>query len=248
MILDGYETRGHALAVGIEPVDPVRGGRPSHPVRIAVEGLLPPRFERHDSRRHALRVQPGLAEEIDLRIDERRRRYVPRRLRLDLAVLPQTRRPALFPGAGYDYVPRTTGLRGRVTRAGEPLRWARVEARLPGTDTLVGRAHGDDRGEFLLLIAPEAAPFAELTDPLQVAVSVFGPATAPVPDPPGIELEDPYWDLPLEPLAAPGGPDPIADGETLPAGYVATDDSPRVIAFRLGRTLSSRDGIADFEF
>ena len=207
-----------------------------------------PRVDRHESALQVLLVQPSLGEEIDVRLYDHWRQSVPRRFHLELDPLPQVRRPALFPGAAYDVSPRTTGLRGRVTRGGEPMRWARVEARLPGPDVVVGRAHGDDRGEFLLLLAPEAAPFVELTDPLDIDVTVFGPAAPPVPVPASLPELDPYWDLPLEDLGAPADPDPVAAGETLPAGYVSTASSTRVVSFRLGRTISAVDGVADFEF
>jgi hypothetical protein len=278
-----YSESVHSLAVGFEPLDPLRGGRLVHPVRIDLDGVEPwsprdpsepygpgparrrwrraaaerdrinprdplSRVDRHDSGLQVLLVQPGLGEELELRLYEYDRRYVPRRFHLDLDPLPQVRRPALFPGAAYDVSPCTTGLRGRVTRAGEPMRWVRVEARLPGPDVLVGRAHGDDRGEFLLLLAPEAAPFGDLSDPLEIQVTVFGPGVPPVPSPPSLAEQDAYWDLPLEMLGAPAQLEPVAAGETLPAGYVSTPPSTRLVPFRLGRIISSADGVLDFEF
>jgi hypothetical protein len=207
-----------------------------------------PRVDRHGSGLHALLVQPGLAESLDLRLYDTNRSYVPRRFRLDLDVLPQVRRPALFPGSAYDLSPRKTGLRGRVTSDGEPLRWVRVEARLPGPDVLVGRAHGDDRGEFLLLLAPEAAPFADLADPLEIRVSVFGSVPPPVPDSPTLPDQDAYRDLPLETLAPPAENDPVAAGEVLPTGYASTPSSVLTVPFRLGRIISRIDGLLDFEF
>ena len=76
---------------------------------------------------------------------------------------------------------------------------------------------------------------------LDVRVTVFGPAVAPVPEPPGLPEQDAYWDLPLESLDAPA----VASGEALPAGYDASID--RVVPFRLGRLLSRADGVDDFE-
>jgi hypothetical protein len=207
-----------------------------------------PRIDRHDSGLQVLLVQPGLGEVLVLRLYDYDRHYVPRRLHLDLDPLPQVRRPALFPGAAYDVSARATGLRGRVTRAGEPMRWVRVEARLTGPDVLVGRSHGDDRGEFLLLLAPEAAPFVDLSDPLEIEVTVFGPSTPPVPSPPSLAEQDAYWDLPLEMLGAPAEFEPVAAGETLPPEYVSTLTSTRLVRFRLGRIISSADGVLDFEF
>ena len=250
----------HAVRIDVEGAAPWRPRHPDEPYRAgagrrrwrrsraAREGTYPrepyPRVDRHDSCRHALLVEPSLDDELTVRLYDHHRRRVPRRLRLDLDPLPQVRRPALFPGAAYDLSPRATGLRGRVLRGGEPLRWARVEARFGGT--VVGRAHGDDRGEFLLLLAPEASPFIDLADPLEAEVTVFAPDPAPVPASPSVPENDPFWDLPVEVLGAPGGADPVAAGEVLPAGYTASVS--RLVAFPLGRQLSAAHGLADFEF
>jgi hypothetical protein len=278
VVPEAYAERLYRLAVGFEPLDPIRGGRLAHPVRFESEGPLPrpfttsgpfrktaregqllPVVDRHDSCLFALLYQPRLAAgNVDLRIYDPLRRHVARRFRVPVlpeallaagepAGLTQTRRvrrPALFPGAAYDISARTTGLRGRVTRGGQPMRWARVEARLEPGGALVGRAHGDDRGEFLLVLANAASPPAELVDPLNVRVTVFGPAVAPVPVPATLAAEDPLWDLPLEPLPNPGDPDPVSPGEALPAGYVSTASSTRIVPFRLGRLIS----VPDFVF
>jgi hypothetical protein len=269
-----YVERLHRLAVGFEPLDPVRGGRLAHPVRFEAEGPPPrpftrsgpyrrtiregqtaPVVDRHDSCLFALLYQPALADSVDLRIYDPLRRHVARRFRVPIlplasleggepAALTRTRRvrrPALFPGAAYDTSSRVTGLRGRAMRGGVPMRWVRVEARLEADDLLVGRAHGDDRGEFLLILTPDAAPPAELIDLLPVRVTVFGPAVAPVPVPATLAAADPLWDLPLEPLPAPGDPDPVSPGEALPAGYAATATSTGIVQFRLGRLISAPD-------
>jgi hypothetical protein len=202
------------------------------------------------------RFKLPVAPAVTLRFDDPSRRYVPRRLTIPLlrasdAEAPpfrpqlRTRRPVLFPGAAYDVHGTATGLRARVTRGGEPMRWARVEARLPGSPEVVGRAHGDDRGEFLLILGPRASPFDELGklgDPLEVVVTVSGPGTVPVPNPPGVELEDPLWDLKPETAAAPGvTPDPVMEGEALPGDYISTPTSERTVNFFLGRMVSGID-------
>ncbi|MGB7922043.1 MAG: hypothetical protein WCF57_02235, partial [Pyrinomonadaceae bacterium] len=155
------------------------------------------------------------------------------------------RRPALFPGAAYDISETATGLRGRVMRDGKPMRWARVEARLPGSKVLVGRAHGDDRGEFLLLLGTNASPLSDLENPLTIRVTVFGPTVAPVPATPDLPGLDPLWDLPLEIAAAPGAPDPVSAGETMPANYEPKPLNGTDVDFILGKL---RSGIADFIF
>lgn len=255
-----YVERVYRLAVGFEPLDPLLGGRVAHAVRMEVEGG-PPRVvvDRHDSCLHVLLYQPTLGAEAIVRIWEVARHYVPRRLRIPLLTVEQAeerqrtqktwahrvRRPALFPGAAYEPGAGATGLRARVLRAdGSPVRWARLEARLPAGGALLGRGSADDRGEALLLLASPPPPAPDLADPLEVRVTVFGPAAAPVPSSPDLPSRDPFWDVPLESLAAPGDPDPAAAGEVLPAGYASTPASTRIIPFRLGRVLS---GVDDFE-
>lgn len=255
----------HPLRIDVEGAEPWSARQPGEPYRTgpaqqswrrreaSKRGRYPsvrvPWVDRHDSGVQALLVQPGVdaARPLRIRIYDHSRYFVPRRFELSVAALPQTRSPALFPGASYDLGSRLTGMRGRVLRGTEPMRWARVEARLPGLGTLVGRAQGDDRGEFVLLLAPAAAPFVDLVDPLPIEVTVFGPQVVPAPTNPE-DLADPYWDLPLETPDPPSDPAAVESGETLPSGYVASLAAPETISFRLGRTISARDGVPDFVF
>lgn len=254
----------HRLALGIEPIDAQRGRRVSYPLQMGHDATtlrLPrPPIERHGSNLFSLRYQPGVTSPLDLRIfdleapryDPRndRRRIVPRRLRIpiltrtavetaealnSLEFRRRIRRPVLFPGAAYDFSITATALRGRVLRNGRPMRWARVVARLAGQILVVGRAHGDDRGEFFLIVNANAVTGSSLPNPLNIDVSVSGPAVVPVPDPANQEEIDPLWDLPLETLAAPGSNDPVAAGETLPGGYGTTVTQP--VTFTLGRCI-----------
>jgi hypothetical protein len=197
-----------------------------------------------------------------------RRRIVPRRLRIPILTLADVetaeeteaqaanknskdfkrriRRPVFFPGAAYDFNPTATGLRGRVTRGGEPMRWARVAATLTGTGLIVGRAHGDDRGEFLLLINSAVTTGSSLPKPLNIDVRVMGPATAPTPSSPDLPILDPLWDLPLEFLAAPGTNDPVATGvqpPDQPPAQSYTASVTRTVEFTLGKCLG---GAEDF--
>lgn len=236
------------LALGLEPVDSERRARIAHPIEISFDGAPPgPVVERHRSCLHALRFQPGVADRVNLRLFDSARRFVPRRLSIPLLTQPQAeaqpftrrvRRPVLFPGAAYDVSDTATGLRGRVVRAPDnrALRWARIEATLPGAGVMVGRAHGDDRGEFLLLISSGAVPVGDLVNPLPIVVTVFGPAVAPVPDSPDQAALDPLWDLPLEKPPAPGAADPVSSGEQLPDNYTAS--VTRTVNFVLGRLRS----------
>lgn len=196
------------------------------------------RIPRHDSCRHALVWRPPLASPIAIRMFDRRRRFAPRRISYPVPASiatpsPRIRRPALYPGAAYPVGDAATGMRGRVTwnqsAANEvPVRWARVEASINGQ--VVGRAHGDDRGEFLLLLDGSAGGLGDLPSPLTAQVTVFAPALAPP-----LAADDPLGDLPLETLVA--DPDDISPGTKLPPGYASTASSSRAVDFTLGRLL-----------
>lgn len=251
----------HAVRIDLEhpgwtPADPRASYR-----RAQTPGAPRPSISRYDAGRHALLVHPLLdalpadQRHVDLRLYDHRRRYVPRRLQIPLLAAAdadaqegaarapaslRTRRPLLFPGANHDVEQRATGLRGRVLRDGAPMRWARIEAQLLAGN-VVGRAHGDDRGEFLLLLRPEAAVGA-LTDPLTLRVTVSGPTVAPVPADPGLPARDPFWDLPLERLPAPVAsplPDPVSAGTVPPTGFVTSLGATRQVAFPLARITST---------
>ncbi|HEX5082650.1 MAG TPA: hypothetical protein VFY40_11430 [Blastocatellia bacterium] len=254
----------HRLALGIEPLDAFRGGRLSYQLQAVYDvqrpGILRPPIERHLSNLFSLRYQPGVATQLDLRFldsaeqvyrpEYDRRRVAPRRLGIPILTLTDVeaaeavdkqgfnrriRRPAFFPGAAYDLGATATGMRGRVVRNGQPMRWARVTATLSGSSVIVGHAHGDDRGEFLLLIDASVTTGSALPNPLEVEISVFGPSSPPSPPSPEFALLDPLWDLPREQLDAPGGADPVAAGTAPPPDYTAR--VTRVIEFTLGKCL-----------
>ncbi len=258
-----FDERVDRLLLGIEPVDAQRGARIARPIAVVLDGVpyLPgsqPILEfdaaldplgdlnavpRHNSCRYALVYPPGRTSPIGLRLVDRTRRFVPRRLSYpvpaDIASAGppgRVRRPALFPGAAYDVSPTATGMRGRVTwkKATDhevPVRWVRVQASINGQ--IVGWAHGDDRGEFLLMLGNEAGGLGDLPAPLDATVTVFGPP-APVP----IPADDPLGDLPVEALAA--DPDDVSAGRKLPPGYAATANSTRSVTFELGTLLTGQ--------
>ena len=231
------------LAIGLEPIDAALRLRPSYPIDVTFDvaplELRRPAIDHHRTGLHVLLYSPMLTSPVDLRLVDPARRYVPRRLRIPIltkaaaeAAPParRVRRPVMFPGAAYD-VADATGVRGRVVRGGKAMRWARVVARLRGAGPVVGRAHGDDRGEFLLLIGAEAGPIGDLDPPLKVEVTVLGPANPPVPITPDQPRIDPLWDLPLENAAPPGNPDPVSSGEQQPDTYTASTMLPLDLAF-----------------
>jgi hypothetical protein len=200
------------------------------------------RIPRHESCQHALLHREGLRDPLPVRFMDPTRRFVPRRLSVPLTPAPVMIEPGFFPGAAYGPGELATGIRGRVVRGppGDqaPVRWCRALARTAGGE-IVGRAHGDDRGEILLLLAPEAGTIGDLQDPLDLEVTVYARLTVPPPaNPLALEL-DPLWDLPLEPVSA--TTDDAARGLTLPAGYVATATSVRTVSFTLGRLRSEPD-------
>jgi hypothetical protein len=238
----------HRLAIGIEPRDAARGARVASALELRVErpvGVRDVSLLRHASGRWSLRYVPRLPANVDVLIDDPRRRFVPRRLRLPIVPeadvraaerlgghLPppdRTWAPALYPGAAYAVGAAATGLRGTAERAGVPVRWAGVEAVVRGTTRVVGRAHGDDRGEFLLLVAPDPAAPAELPDAVRLTITVRGAKPAPVPP---ADASDDLWGLPLENVAPPG---PISAGVQLPPGYVPGFTASRDVDLVPGR-------------
>ena len=157
------------------------------------------------------------------------------------------RRLALFPGAAYDLVGKATGLRGRILRNDEPMRWAYVEAVLADTFSLAGRARADDRGEFLLLLWPEAAPETDLARTIQAVVSVSGPVEQPVPASDDMPSRDKLWDLPLEELPDADTCDDVSSGESFPEGFATALSGVRTVDFEIGRILTGIDE-APFDF
>ena len=138
----------------------------------------------------------------------------------DIPTTSRAWRPFLFPGAGYDVPAAATGVRGLVTRAGEPVRWTRVEASVAGE--VIGRAHGDDRGEFLLVLGQNPQAAAELVSPLAVTITVFARDPA-LP----VDRGDALADLPVETPAGPGAtPDDVSAGIDLPADYAQLEQIP----------------------
>jgi hypothetical protein len=250
-----YTEHVDRLALGIEPIDAKRLHRVARRLQITVErppkATAKPAVVRHSSCRHVLLYYPALVDQVDIRIFEDSRWFVSRRFTVPLHPLAtvdtfpasdRVRRPFLYPGAAYELDSCATGIRGRVLRGGNPMRWARVEATLPSTGKVVARAHGDDRGEFLLVIGPDAIPVGELVDPLALNVTVFGPNPIPVPATPDLPSIDPLWDLPLETPPAPGTKDTVSTGETLPVNYTAASAAVSV-DFTLGEL---RSGLAAF--
>ncbi|MEU5952116.1 hypothetical protein [Streptomyces sp. NPDC047525] len=220
---------------------------------------------RHELRRRPVPpprngVPPAPAPVV-VRIDDPSRRFVPRRLAVPLWTLAEVEaaeaagghipvrsrllRPRLLPGSAYVLPRGVTGLRGRVRDAAGPLPWARVEARIedqPPDEVIVGRAHGDERGEFLLVVTTLGDVDLALRREVLLRIVVFGPApvpaSVPVPAPsPAAGDEDRLSRLPVEPVPrAAGAPPPteadldtaLMRGETPPPGYQQSSADRRV--------------------
>lgn len=221
-------------AVGVEFHDVVRALRSSARLSVHAEvphvGAMPPRVtERRlpvlGEARVALFYGASLGTRAVLRVDDGDRCHVPRRLAFTVADPANAalrawrlRRVQLFPGAGYPYPSGMTGVRGVARRGGAAVRWARVEAFV--ADELVGAAHGDDRGEFLLLLGAIRLEDWDDTRTVTVEVRVHAPMTAPAPE--SVE-NDPLADLPIEEVdAADGSLAPAAAGVVIPASHDAT--------------------------
>jgi hypothetical protein len=183
---------------------------------------------------------PGLSSPVAVRLYDTRRRYVPRRFRLPVPaeatlvaaeqaaeqspwppIPSRVFRPVLYPGANWGTQAGATAVRGRVLRAdGSAARWARVSAADADHGYPVGWAHGDDRGEFLLVLtSSDAGLFTPGSALAHVTLTISArPAPATI-DSPAQSQADPLWDLEVETLPPPGFADAVSDGRTPPADY-----------------------------
>lgn len=275
------------LALAVEVPDAMTDRLADMPVRVGREIAAPPgaapppdpswpcrALERYGIARFKLRRGPQLPAVITLRIDDRHRRYVPRRVSITLwpeatieaidnnpptgpyiPVRSRLLRIWLATGSGYPLPGGTTAIRGRVLRGaaggalspGNPVRWPRVTAIGPG-NVPVGWAHGDERGEFLLPIV-SAGTLTPVDAQFAVDLDVAGlpAAQAQRPDP-----VDRCADLVVENVprsSAPPAPGDLDNdllrGRAVPPGYV-TGAAPRPhLTVNVGSVLSTG---TDFPF
>jgi hypothetical protein len=184
--------------------------------------------------------QPGPRSPVAVRLYDTERRYVPRRLRLPVPaeatavaaeqaaerspwppIPSRAFRPMLFPGANGGTQAGVTAIRGRVVRAdGSAARWARVAAADADHGYPAGWAHGDDRGEFLLILtSSDADLFTPGSALAHVALTISARPVPAAVDSPVQSQADPLWDLEVESLPSPGTADSVSDGRTPPADY-----------------------------
>ena len=237
----------HRLALGVEVIDAV--------TESAVPTVLSIERERHDrpdttligGRGGRFRLLHGLSvrDEVTLRIFDQERRYVPRRFRVPLwteaevrqneddptkAFVPagsRTLRPWLAPDVGCP-CSGATGLRAQLLLDREPLRWARITAATDG-GTVLGRTHGNDRGEFLLLLSGRGVP-RPARDEVTVNLTIRARLPQPDPDP-----DDRLADCPVEVQLRPSNPpvptdldNPRLRGEVPPPGFSTSSFRPRI--------------------
>ena len=242
-VLSGGERVLHRLALALEVRDTLTSRPVTAPVAVRREGSR--RQLIGSGGRFLLLFGAGIGDQADLRITDATRQVVPRRFGIPLwtladveavdqlppgpyiPALSRVLRVWLSPGAAGLPGPGFTVIRGRVAHGTEPVRWPRITARGPG-GVIVGRAHGDERGEFLLPVTgPGTMPPPV---PSQIAVDLLvyarGPGGPPPPTPQELAL-DPLADLPLEAVPRSSSPplpsdldNPLLRGASLPPFYV----------------------------
>jgi hypothetical protein len=241
----------HRLALAVECIDAVTRDLVTTSVRIGAE--VAPRlrtnpgdsawpcadFAAHGPARAILLHRPPMPLTVTVRIADLTRRFVTRRLTTALhsdadvtasdsgtgpyiPVGSRRLRVWLSPGSAYPLARATTGIRGRVVQGTTPVRWPRITALGPGNQA-VGWAHGDERGEFVLVIVSTGTVAPPAPDTLVVALTVTAPAVAATPG------TDPSSDLVVEDVppshvpTQPGDLDnPLLRGRATPPGYVAS--------------------------
>ncbi|KRF46279.1 hypothetical protein [Terrabacter sp. Soil810] len=224
-------------------IPPGRGFAP-----VASIGL--PRLRRTPSGRYAVvfgtpaaRAGTGVLR-VTVRIVDRFGMFVPRRLSIpvhDLARilaneaaveadptrsrLVRSCQPWLYPSSRCALPAGATLVRGRVvsgaSRAAVP--WPRVSASLVGQPTPRWHGHGDQNGEFVIVVgAVPPAVVKELTDRLELRVTVRArpmPAPTDPVDSPAESRDDPLWLLPVERVPSQPATDDVLTGVRTPPGY-----------------------------
>lgn len=199
-------------------------------------------FESVGTSKFKLRHGPGVGANVVVRLADPTRGFIPRRFDVPLWTLAEIEqptgpfvaarsrllRPFLLPGTAYPVPASTTGLRGRIARGDQPVPWPRVAATLP-SGQVVGRAHGDERGEFLLLLSGLVLG-GDQPAAVDVQLVMHGPAAgAGVPPDPPLER--------VTRSSAPPLPtdldNPLLRGEAIPAGYVQSSAAP-IVTVALG--------------
>ena len=162
------------------------------------------------------------------------RQFVPRRLSLTpvqtggfpTAGIANIRNAWLWPGSVCPLAANVTALRGRVRRGpsealAKTVAWSRVTVTRPGvgppnfaTENKLGYAHGDDRGEFFVVLGVSAVPGGAVLPPtITLRVWVF------IPPADVFDAADPLASLPLE-VAGTDAINDVLRGTEMPGAYV----------------------------
>ena len=259
-VLPAGERVVHRLALALEVLATLTSRPVTAPVTVHRDSARRPL--RRSGDRFLLLFGPHVGTRADLRITDPTRQVVPRRIQVPLWTLddvaaadrepPGPYVPArsrllrvwLSPGSAGFSGPGFTAVRGRVARDGAPVRWPRIAARGPG-GVIVGRTHGDERGEFLLPVTglgnlPPPAPSRLRVDLL---VSARGPGGPPLPGPAELQ-RDPLADLPVETIPRSSAPplptdldNPQLRGASLPPWYVPSTAAVPTVEADIGDVL-----------
>jgi hypothetical protein len=240
----GRVTAWHRVAVAIRCVDARTRAPVSVPLLVRRE-IFGPRPALRElivvGSAATLTYDASVGSRVILRIEDPRRRWLPRRL----ALRPPARTRAeaaeddppgtylsaaaravdafVFPGPAHPLPSGSTGARVRVTRQGQPVAWPRLQVFAPG-GVRAGWSHGDEHGDALVLVegTGNIPPPAPATFAVAVRVHVPDPAGQGPPDPFAVPDRpeqprpgDPLDSLVAERLTPPAGP-------TLPEGLDPT--------------------------
>ncbi|MBQ0826633.1 hypothetical protein [Streptomyces tagetis] len=255
-VVDALRGEPADVAVAVEEVPPSHA-MPRPAVREAAAALYNPGMGlprltrgRHPGRFRLL-FGDRVAPPVRVRVYDTARRFVPRRLEVPFASLAavlaeeasgarpaaRARRIAVFPGTAYSPQGNATGVRGRVVGpTGGPVRWVRVTAWHSALGTVLGHAHGDDRGEFLLVLGVPPTSHASPSGSAFTVRLTLAARSTPPPAGSAVTRHDPFADLPLEVLPPVGTPDDVSDGMTVPDAHAAR--STVVVPLLLGRLVS----------
>lgn len=258
LLSDQFAEVRQRLAWGVELYDPIREVIARGPT-VRSETPTLDGFTAHASGRFSITYGRLLPATLQFLASDVARRFVPRRLSIDLATeavldavgandatlrLSRTgRRITLSAGAMYPIPTGSTVLRGRVERNGAPERWARIEVAVPSLAAgTLARATTDDDGEFVAVLPPIGGSFAFPVPGSPVTATIGIAARDVLPDRQVVDPDelDPYWDLPVETLPSfgtAGTPptDDVADGIADSVGLRASTTGPHDRAFRIGK-------------
>jgi hypothetical protein len=191
--------------------------------------------------------------QLQIKIEDPSRRYIPRRFTVTPWTYAQVKEPAAYvptrarllrlwlrPGSAYQLPQTATVIRGRVAlQDSNPVRWARVE----GTTlfSVAGWAHADDRGEFVLPILDPG--YDPVRDPrLGVVVTLRVVAAK---NPAASHPKDRTADLISEIIQRSSNPpldaeldNDVLRGVAVPPGYVGNIAPARQVPVRIGAAVN----------